>query len=309
MIGTLMRLINRSGRAAAIPAATPADRQLADQMATAIAYLLKLTDEQAQPLVQAALGHRQRLRASPSAPTGSYDAAKLSLQAALERGPCLLALPFSVSGIELLRGLSADTGLELVLLESPALRTLRHEIPLATRALPACATRDAIKHVKAEVARRGRTVYVRFPELHLLGQGTTAPVSFLDKTCRFSVFDPLLCSYGLDTLLTLDGAGNALLSFDAAALRDAGQGAAMRACLHWLVGNLQLAAAAAPAATLSWHQLYRATFHCHDIERDNQLKQLDAYFAAWKRSPAGEANHAVRFASAQVAALREAHQR
>lgn len=309
MIPKLSYFTGRTGRASGTAGAATADAQLAEQMAFAMTYLLDLGDEQGQAMAHTALLQRQRLRSNWTAPTAlpaAYKGAAQAVHAALEHSPCLLALPFSAPGIELLRALSADAGLRLVLIESPTLRAVRDEIPLASRALPVCATRDAIKQVKAESNRGTRTVYVSFPELHSLSHGTTAPVSFLNKPCRFSVFDPLLCLYGLDTLLTPAGDGVTLLSWDASTSRHAGQGAAIRACLHWLIGNLQASAAAAPTATLSWHQLYRTSFHCYEIERENQLKQLDAYVAAWKRSPAGQANPTLRLASTRIAALRGA---
>ncbi len=305
MIGPFMRRIAQPVR----PFAAPNDAQLEDQMTQAMVYLLGLDEAQAQPLAHAALRERQFLRGGRSlqaAPSHGFEPARQALHAALERGPCLLALPFSVTGICLLRSLSADPALHLVLVQGPLLRTLGDEIPLARRPLPVCSTQNAVAQVKMDAARRARTVYISFPELQPLGHGTTASIAFLTKPCRFSMLDPLLGVSGMAAVLTPAFDGAYLLAWDRPASREGAQGAAMHACLHWLVEHLQTSAVAAPELTLSWHQLYRASLHFYRIERANQLKQLEAWAAAWGRSSPGQAKRLAQFAQARVAALSQA---
>lgn len=305
MIATFMRLFGQPGR----PVAVSNDAQLEDQMTQAMVYLLGVEEAHAQPLAQGALRQRQFLRGGRSlqaTPSHGFEPARQGLHAALASGPCLLALPFSVTGICLLRSLSADPALHLVLVQSPLLRTLGDEIPLARRPMPVCSTQNAVAQVKMDAARRTRTVYVSFPELQPLGHGTTASIAFLGKPCRFSMLDPLLGISGVAAVLTPTFDGAALLAWNRPPSREGAQGAAMHACLHWLIEHLQTSAAAAPDLTLSWPHLYRASLHFYRIERANQLKQLEAWTAAWARSSPGQANRLAQFAQSRVAALSQA---
>lgn len=289
------------------------DAQLLDQASRGTAYFLG-PDQDTGALAQAALVQRQSLRSisvksSAQLPHGTV---RKTLATALEHGSCLLALPFNTAAIQLMRDLANDARMPLILVESAALRTVLEEIPLADRSLPRCSTQDVIGHVKAAANSDAPLLYVSFPELHALGTGTTAPVTFLDKPCRFSLLEPLLCRHSINTLLTIGhaaagpDAGLHLVAWDAAACRVADPAGAMRSTLEWLCAQLAAVAAAMPAHTLSWPQLYRASLHCRQIERNDQLKQLEAYFLMWKQARGGLLDHTHQFAMARIAAMRDA---
>ena len=299
------------------PTNKPSDtEQLIQQTAAGMAYYLGLTDEDATLRAQAACERRQRRHGGQPFSDGPMvppDQALKHIQLALSKNSsCLMALPFSGAALELLHEITCEGGLPLILIESPALAKLSRFLGTTIGDLPRCQTHEVIKHVKIQVAQPQAVVYVSFPELHTLTAGTTASTSFLGKACRFSVLDPLLCRYGLKTLLTIGyfpataGVGPELVSCDAPATGPEGNSQAMTTLLRWLLGHLQVSASVAPDDTLSWHHLYRASAHCHQIERHNRIEQLEAYFNAWKRSPDGMPEALSRIAAARVAALRNA---
>lgn len=283
--------------------------QLQDQLATGIAHYLGEPEERAWALAGAACAQRQRRRRGlADGPGVPLLGAIAALRSGLARGPCLLALPFSGAALDLLRELAAQDGLRLMLVESPALAAVRDDLGPELATLPRCPTRDAVRQARREAAEGRSVVFVTFPELHALLTGTTTNVVFLGKTCRFSLLDPLLCMQGLNTILTIvrPAAGEMeLASCDTAALRAADRSQAMGAVLNWLLGHLQASAAEAPADTFSWHHLYRASKYCYQIERDNRIKQLDAYFDAWMVSRSGLPINTYQAAKARLAALRQ----
>lgn len=304
-------------RGTSLPINKPPDTErLIQQTAAGMAYYLGLTDEDATLRAQAACERRQRRHGGQPFSDGPMvppDQAKKHIQVALNKnGSCLMALPFSGAGLELLHEMATAGDLPLILIESPALAKLSQIMGTTIGDLPRCQTHEVIKHVKIQVGQPQAVVYVSFPELHTLSAGTTTSTSFLGKACRFSVLDPLLCRYGIKTLLTIGyfpataGVGPELVSCDAPATGPEGNSQAMTTLLRWLLGHLQVSASIAPDDTLSWHHLYRASAHCYQIERHNRIEQLEAYFMAWKRSPGGMPEALSRIAAARVAALRNA---
>lgn len=289
-----------------MPAPAPRRDHLAEQAAAGIAHYLGLSDQQAALLARDACARRLARRSGAQLqPARALEA----LRQALESGSCLLALPFSGSGLDLLHALAADASLPLLLVESPAIAGLEADLGPTANGLPRCHASDAIKHVKGPGKERS-LVYISFPELHALGAGTTTVASLLGKPCRWSVLEPLLCMVGLGRLLTLDAAAPASDADPALVGCDIPASALLRTeqvatLLRWLLGHLEMSASLAPADTFSWHPLYRASMHCYQIERDNGIKQLDAYLKAWRASPAGLPEPAYRLAMTRIAALRD----
>jgi hypothetical protein len=283
-----------------------------EQLATGIAHYLGEPEDRAASLAQTACEQRQlRRRGLPrtAGPKVSALAASETLHHALAQGACLLALPFSGAALDLLRNLVSDASLPLLLVDSPSLLAVESDLGPAVAALPRCSIREVVKHAKRTSAEGDAVIYVTFPELHSLVNGTTANAAFLGKACRFSLLDPLLCMSGPRILLTIGrhpSGGTGLVSCDTAAMRVADQGQAIVNVLHWLLGHLQTAASDAPADTYSWHHLYRASKYCYQIERDNRIKQLDAFFDAWMYSSAGLPAKTYQLAKARLAALRHA---
>lgn len=288
--------------------ATRAAQQMQEQLAAGIAHYLGEPEERAALLARAAVAQRLRRRHGLSdGPGVPLLAAIATLRDAIARGPCLLALPFSGTALDLLRELASQDGLPLVLIESPLVAAAQDDLGPQLASLPRCPTRDVVRHARHAAAEGRALVYVSFPELHTPVAGTTANVAFLGKACRFSLLDPLLCMQGLDTILTigrLDAGGLELASCDTAVLRAADRSRAMGTVLGWLLGHLQASASEAPADTFSWHHLYRASKYCYQIERDNRIKQLDAYFDAWMVSCSGLPAHTYQVAKARLAGLR-----
>lgn len=315
-MSTLVRPALRRHGAQAPTNKPPDTEQLIQQTAAGMAYYLGLSDEDATLRAQAACERRQRRHGGQpfsDGPVAPRDQAIKHIQAALNKnGSCLMALPFSGAALELLHEIASEGSLPLILIESQALAKLSGILGTTIADLPRCQTHEVIKHVKIQVAQPQAVVYVSFPELHTLTAGTTASTSFLGKACRFSVLDPLLCRYGIKTLLTIGyfpataSVGPELVSCDAPAIGPEGNSQAMTTLLRWLLGHLQVSASVAPDDTLSWHHLYRASAHCYQIERHNRIEQLEAYFKAWKRSPGGMPEALSRIAAARVAALRHA---
>lgn len=284
------------------------DERMQDQLAAGIAHYLGEPDERAWALARTACVQRRlRRRGLADGPGVPLQPAVLALRSAMARGPCLLSLPFCGAALDLLRALSAQQGLRLLLVESPALAALQDDLGPELATLPRWPVRNAVKHVKQAVTEGAAIVYVSFPELHALASGTTANVSFLGKACRFSLLDPLLCMQGLPALFTIGrhtAGAMELASLDIAAVRATERSQAMGTVLNWLLGHLQASASEAPADTYSWHHLYRASKYCYQIERDNRIKQLDAYFDAWMVSCSGLPANTYQVAKARLAALR-----
>jgi hypothetical protein len=297
-------------RTPAHKAASREVEQMHDQLATGITHYLGEPEERARSLARTACEQRQLRRRGLPRTAGPRISARLaseSLHVALAHGPCLLALPFSGAALDLLRELNSDASLPLMLVDSHGLASVEGDLGPVVAALPRCSSKDVVKHVKRTAAEGSAMVYVSFPELHSLGAGTTANVAFLGKACRFSLLDPLLCMHGVKTLLTIgrrpEGA-TSLVSCDIVAVRAAEQRRAIGTILNWLLGHLQASASDAPADTYSWHHLYRASKYSYQIERDNRIKQLDAFFDAWMYSSADLPVKTYQLAKARLAALR-----
>lgn len=293
----------------------PASRdveQMHEQLATGIAHYLGEPEDRAWDLAGAACEQRQRRRGGPPRTAELQvpaQAAAEALRDALAQGPCLLALPFSGAALDLLDELAPDQSLSLLLVESPSVAAAQADLGPVIASLPRCSTREVVKHVKRASSEGSRLVYVSFPELHTLVAGATANVAFLGKACRFSLLEPLLCMHGLNTLLTIGcgpSGGLGVVDCDIVALRAADQSKAIGASLSWLLGHLQASASETPSDTFSWHHLYRASKYYYQIERDNRIKQLDAYFDAWMVSSAGLPAKTYQLAKARLAALRHA---
>lgn len=317
--GILMRLLQRCWPArdsGARTAAQHSDEQLRQQSAQAIAYFLGLPESAAGELAQTSLEQRQALRApwpAAGAPDPFVQQALAGIDTALARGSCLLALPFSVPAVQLLRRLALDPRLPLLIVESPALHAVLPELGFAGPQPARCATQHIVRHVKTVIASGQQpTLYVSFPELHAFSQGTAASIAFLGKQCRLSLLESLLYTVGLPTMLTMNAVAEgpltrlSLVALSAKQHRDGPPGQSIGATFGWLTGHLQANARLLPAQTLSWQQLYRTSEHYQAIERHNQIKQLDAYFDAWKSADAGLDNDAYRLAVARLAALRQA---
>lgn len=291
------------------------DDQLLHQTTQGIGYFLGLPEPEAAELAQGSLAQRQALRAPSGIPVaaGTFSRhARRILDDALTRGCCLLALPFNGPAVALLHHLAADPRLTLVIVESPELRNALPELGLPGPQPPRCSTQDVVKHVKATLAAGGApTLYVSFPELHTLGEGTVASMIFLGQPCRFSLLESLLYQVGVPTLLTMAVTSEqpvtrlTLASLTAEHESSGTAGKSIGATFGWLAGHLQACARALPWQTLSWQHLYRASEHCQEIERSNQLKQLEAFFDAWKRADAGLDDGAYGLAVARLAALRQ----
>lgn len=308
-----MPLLTRLGaRAAGARGANEEPTRHVSALRQGIGYFLGLDDAAASTLAQVSLDAHQALRAGrPGTLRMAAQPALAQLETALQDGPCLLALPFNEPALCLLRQLAGRTTLPLTLIESPAVRDALSGLDLPA-ALPRCSSQDVIRHVKAACAVQAPPMlYVSFPELHAQIPGTTAIRPFMDKPCHFSLLEAVLMRSGLRSLITL-GVGAAAQPAVTLVTRTARQdstldaGQAIGATLNWLVGQLQAVAGAWPAETLSWQYLYRASVHCQEIERDNQLKQLEAYFDAWKRADAGLSGATYGYAMERLAALRKA---
>jgi hypothetical protein len=289
-----------------------AEQRMLDSTTAGCAYFLGETEAMAATMAADAIAQRRRLQVE--APC--RDAVRLAGQAqaaivaAHANGPCLLALPCHVVALKMLQLIARDLGVQLVLVDSPAARSLLDEL-IPGHAIARCATHELIKRVKIASPDDAQVVYVSFPELHALTAGTTASTVFLGKSCRVSVLEPLLCLSGINTLLTVAAVNDAstahltIACWNAAAFRAEQHPRPLGFTLGWLWSHLQGVASAAPARMLSWHALYRASAHCQQIERDNQIKQLEAYFDAWKRSPAGLDVDIEQLAAARLAAMRD----
>lgn len=277
-----------------------------------IGHFLGLDEEATAKLAQASLAQHQTLRARrPAAPALGLRPAQERLDGLLQQGACLLALPFNGPALLLLQQLASQTDLPLLLIESPLLRAALPDLGLAWPTLARCASQDVIRHVKAaRVLAAAPTLYVSFPELHAHDHGTSATRPFMERPCHFSLLEAVLLRSGLQNLATLglDGAGPQVQLVSRSAQTDSAgdAGQAIGATLDWLVAQLQAVAGHWPAQTLSWQYLYRASVACQEIERSNQLKQLEAFFDAWKRADAGLAGDTYGFAMARLSALRNA---
>lgn len=314
LIGALRRLAPARGDASDL-AQQHSDDQLLHQTTQGIGYFLGLPEAEAAELARGSLAQRQALRTPSGIPlaAGAFARhARTILDDALTRGSCLLALPFNGPAVALLHHLAADPRLPLVIIESPELRSALPELGLPGPQPPRCSTRDIVKQVKAALAaNRPPTLYISFPELHALGQGTIASMIFLGQPCRFSLLESLLYQVGVPSLLAMAVTSEqpvtrlTLASMNADHGRAGAAGKSIAATFGWLAGHLQACARALPWQTLSWQHLYRASEHCQEIERSNQLKQLEAYFEAWKHADAGLDDGAYGLALRRLAALRQ----
>ncbi|MBI3283241.1 MAG: hypothetical protein HYZ65_00105 [Burkholderiales bacterium] len=287
-----------------------ADQRMQNHTALGIGYFLGQTEESTANMADAILEKRHQLHSPEVAQSAALLAeTRAAIDAALAHGSCLMALPCHVEALLLLRALAHDASLRLVLVDSPAARTLSDEA-FAGRHIERCATQDLVKRVKRADVEDVQAVYISFPELHSLTHGTTATILFLGKACRVSVLESLLCVSGLNTLLTLGSRDDAshphlmVVSWNRSVFAQ-NQTRAISVALGWLWSHLQAVASVAPAEMLSWHALYRASEHCRHIERENQIKQLEAYFEAWRRSPAALSADTHQLALARLAAMRD----
>lgn len=299
-------------RAAGVRSAQEEQARLMFALRQGIGYFLELDEVAAATLAQANLCAHQALRASrPGTLRMAPQPALAQLETALQHGACLLALPFNEPALCLLRQLAGRTMLPLTLIESPSVRDALSGFDLPATLLR-CASQDVIRHVKAACAVQAPPMlYVSFPELHAHVPGTTALRSFMDQPCHFSLLEAVLMRSGLQSLFTLGvgaGAQPGWTLVSRAARQDSAldAGQAIGATLNWLVGQLQAVAGAWPAQTLSWPYLYRASVHCQNIERSNQLKQLEAFFDAWQNAGAGLSGATYGYAMERLAALRKA---
>lgn len=255
-------------------------------------HFLGLQQEQAFAMAQACLRGYKRLLQRGNMPADAPPLPPVASEVTrhLQHGSCLLALPFNLSALQLLLSLPADLARRTVVIESQTLVNALLVMNSQNKPLQTMPPRDVIKRVKAARTDGSAPVlYISFPELHMRGNGTTASLNFLGKSCTFSLLEPLLYCFGLQTMLTLaPGSGRAaslkLRQFEGAETDGPNAGKALALCMGWISEHLQSMARAFPELTLSWPHLYRASGQFRALERNDKLKQLEAYFDAWRQS-------------------------
>jgi hypothetical protein len=267
--------------------------------AKGLQHALALSNDEAMRIAGAALAAYRQLCAQSSA--GSAPPALLrTLSDRLAQHSCLLALPYSLPGLRLLRQLAAS-GLRTVVVTTPVVEQVLEEIGLPAGRLASVGTNHVVRMIKAGTPQP--TLYISFPELHAGSESTRTWVSFNGMRHGVSLLEPLLCCLGLEALYTLTPAEEpelTILRLTPLKPRDASL--TISSVTSWLTLHLQAAASALPAQTLSWSQLYRASAPYLQVERDDQLKQLNAYIDAWHRHGDGLDGGACAAARARLAA-------
>lgn len=242
------------------------------------------------------------------------------LEKALEQGSCVLALTFNEELLECLRYLENHFDDAIVLIESPQLMLALSSLGIRSQKwskIRRCVTQDVFKHLKAErIAQAKSTLYISFPELHTAQIGTRITLNYLGKACYFSVLEVAMCMSGIDTLMTLQlthaltqkspsfNGHYSLLAKHFCASERSDSSASIRINMAWLYTHLESIARHKPCQTLSWASLFRASVHYQELERDNQIKLLEAYFREWKRVGSGLCDQTYQFALARLALYR-----
>ncbi|UMR33087.1 hypothetical protein MJ904_13520 [Massilia sp. MB5] len=278
-------------------------------------HFLSLPQEHAFATAQAGLYSYRRLLQRGTLPvdTPQLPPVVSEVTQRLQHGSCMLALPFNLSTLQLLRTLPADLARRSIVIESQAVVNAITAMSSPNKALQTMPPRDVIKRVKAARTDGSAPVlYISFPELHTRGNGTTASLNFLGKSCTFSLLEPLLYCFGLQTMLTLapspDRASTLqLLQFEGAETDGPNAGKALALCMGWLSGNLQNMAQAFPELTLSWQHLYRASGQFRALERNDKLKQLEAYFDAWRQAGPELDAQTYAFVKSRLTEMRNSH--
>lgn len=278
-------------------------------------HFLGLSQEHASVTAQAGMSHYKRLLQRgvspvdmPQLPTIGSEVTRL-----LQHGSCMLTLPFNLSTLQFLRNLPADLARRSIVIESQAVANTINAMSSSNKVLQTMPPRDVIKRVKAaRTDGSAHTLYISFPELHTRGNGTTASLNFLGKSCTFSLLEPLLYCFGLQTLLTLAPnpdrpSSLQLLQFEGAETDGPNAGKALALCMGWLSGNLQRMAQAFPELTLSWQHLYRASGQFRALERNDKLKQLEAYFDAWRQADPELDTQTYAFVKSRLTEMRNSH--
>lgn len=213
------------------------------------------------------------------------------LGSALSAGVAWLALPYSASGLHLLRRLPGWVDAPITLVSSPTMPDAPSPGRTQIIASPAAL---AVRQARAAMAAPLRPqLFVSFPELHALRADTTARVSFLGQPCRFPLLEAALCGAGLQSLLTLghdpsSGSGaTALIAWQAPGPTQAGQRERLGSALSWLLMNIQALAQAVPESTGSWSHWYARSEHAMAVQRGNRLRECQAFFEAWRRRGTG----------------------
>ncbi|MRW91728.1 hypothetical protein GJ699_17175 [Duganella sp. FT80W] len=300
-----LRLAIHSARLASRPGSYTErqQRQRVDANTTRLAVkgmqqILKLSQDDALSHANAAAAAYQQLCDQRPA-SGTVAAAPAPLLRDLEHGltqhACLLALPFNIPALQLLRQLAASE-LRLTVIGNPMLDQVMAGLGL--QHVSTLTTGQAVRELKRGPQPR-HTLYISFPELHASSDGTRAWMHFNGTRYSRSVLEGLLCCLGLGTLYTL-GTDNTLASLPLTPQQPREAGRAIADITGWLATHLQQAAAARPDLSLAWAWLYRASDLYLAVERADQLKQLSAYVDAWQRAGLAPAVHAA--ARAQLAA-------
>ncbi|MBB3119445.1 hypothetical protein [Pseudoduganella violacea] len=278
-------------------------------------HFLGLQQEHAFSTAQAGMSSYKLLlqRGALPADAPQLSAVAIEVTRLLQHGSCMLALPFNLSTLQWLRNIPADLARRSVLIENQAVVNTMSAMSSPIKALQTMPPRDVIKRVKAARTDGSAPVlYISFPELHTRGNGTTASLNFLGKSCTFSLLEPLLYCFGLQTMLTL--APNPerasclqLQQFEGAETDGPNAGKALALCMGWLSGHLQNMAQTFPELTLSWQHLYRASGQYRALERNDKLKQLEAYFDAWRQAGSELDAQTYAFVKSRLTEMRNSH--
>ncbi|AKU22158.1 hypothetical protein [Massilia sp. NR 4-1] len=300
----------------------PADQFRGQQETSMIKYaqmglrhFLGLPQEQAFNMAQAGLGGYKRLLQRGTLPADAPQLPPVATEVArlLQHGSCMLALPFNLSTLQLLLELPASLAQRTVIIESPTIINALRLLGSQNKAPSMMPPRDVIKRVKAARTDGSAPVlYISFPELHVRGNGTTASLNFLGKSCTFSLLEPLLYCFGLQTMLTLAPNPSRKTSlqlqrFEGAETDGPNAGKALALCMGWMSGHLQDMARTFPELTLAWPHLYRASGQFRALERNDKLKQLEAYFDAWRQAGPELDAQSYAFIKSRLTEMRNSH--
>jgi hypothetical protein len=312
MLAPAVQYFRKNKRAADILLQQHIDSKAIDHAKRGIELFLGLPEDESLALATKARNWQKKIYSQkPRLTLGLTASEKNLLLNSLQQGSCLLALPFNVNAVQLLKQLPDLVKAPIVLIESPGVFELVTALQL--NKIKSCASKDVIKKVKADAkSEDGQTLYLSFPELHPHTKGTAAKVEFLGKPCHFSLLESLLFFQGIKTLMTLttDVADTHANNVKLVAYMPNNETnntltQALQDTLLWLVQHLQRAAQTIPSQTFSWQYLFQNSEHCQMIEYGDQLKQIDAFFEAWKTTGADLDEKTYAFAKTYLSKMRQ----